>query len=359
MTNIDKNMIINNDIGEEDAKFFDVREDPFELYGFYNGKTEPEFKRMPDDVAKNVNTGVAFSYLFTTGGRVRFSTDSHYFAIYAELPFSEKVSHMPLSSTAGFDLYVDDPESGFSRFCKPFLPPYDLKDSYESKIKFPSRKLRHFTINFPTYSKVKKLYVGLQNDTFVGQGMKYKNEKPVVIYGSSITNGACSSRPGNTYPNVISRRMGLDYINLGFGGSCKAEDDIVEYMATLPMCAFISEYDHNARDVEYLENTHFPMYQKIRKAHPDIPYIMISKVDFDASYKKNLMRRDVIFESYKRARSEGDENVYFVDGSRVFRGHYKDMCTVDGTHPTDLGFAMMADAIGEELVRAFTQKNFL
>ena len=84
---------------------------------------------------------------------------------------------------------------------------------------------------------------------------------------------------------------------------------------------------------------------------------MISRYDFDCAYDENIIRRDVIYDTYRYARQNGDNNVYYIDGASVFRGPYEDMCTVDGTHPNDLGFALLADAIGAELKRAFTQCN--
>ena len=66
-------------------------------------------------------------------------------------------------------------------------------------------------------------------------------------------------------------------------------------------------------------------------------------------------RRQVIMESYRKARELGDENVYLVDGKEFFVGKYADMCTVDGIHPTDLGFSFMADHIGEVLEKILKQ----
>ena len=188
--------------------------------------------------------------------------------------------------------------------------------------------------------------------------MQYRDLPPIVYYGSSITQGGCASRPGNTYQSVLSQRLNIDHINLGFSGNGKGEDSIVEYMASLKMSAFVSDYDHNAPSVEHLRNTHCKMYQKIRAAHPDIPYIMLSRPDFDHAYNDSIRRRDVIYETFRYAHAQGDRNVYFIDGASIFRGKYADMCTVDGCHPTDLGFALMADAIEAELERAMTQHLF-
>ena len=263
---LDPNMIVEPKINESDIRFYDVREAPFEVYGLYNYREEPDFKRLPDELAKAVNIGVASLYLQTAGGRVRFSTDSAYVAIRAIMPHIGHMDHIPLTGSSAFDLFVDDPVSGISRFYRPFRPDYHFKNGYESILKFPNRKLRHFTIHFPTYSNVRTLWIGLQEDASVGEGMKYRDLPPVVYYGSSITQGGCVSRPGNTYQSIISRRLGLDHINLGFSGNGRGEDNIVEYMAGLSMSAFVSDYDHNAPNVEHLRDTHCKMYQKIRES---------------------------------------------------------------------------------------------
>ena len=355
---IDKNFAVETALEEKDIRFWDVRRDPFEVYGLYNYRTEPQFKRLPDEIGKNVNAGVAKLYLNTAGGRVRFSTDSQYVAIHAKMNDIGRMPHMPFSGSSAFDLFIDEPQSGISRFHRPFMPDLKMTDGYEAIVRFPTRRMRYFTIHFPSYSNVIDLFVGLQKDAAVGGGMKYRDVPPVVYYGSSITQGGCSSRPGNIYQNVVSRRLGLDYLNLGFSGNGKAEDLIVDYMAGLSMSAFVSDYDHNAPNAEYLAQTHCKMYQKIRAANPDIPYIMMSRVDFDCNYNENVARRDVIIDTYRYARAQGDRNVYLIDGESVFRGKYVDLCTVDGVHPNDLGFALMADAVEATLTRALTQQLF-
>ncbi len=357
ITKIDKNLEVKEHVDEVGMAFYDVRRDPFDVYGLYNYRNEPEFRRLPDDVAECVSENVKKLARNTAGGRVRFSTDSDVVTIKAVMTSICRLPQSSLVGFGGFDLYVDDPESGVSRFHRAFIPPFHAKEQYEAEVKFGTRKLRYLTINFPPYSSVKDLFVGIKDDTTLGEGAKYKDVPPIVYYGSSITQGGFVSRPGNSYQNMICRRNNIDYINLGFSGSGKAEDAIVEYMADLSMSAFVCDYDHNAPDVEHLKNTHYKMYDRIRDAHPDIPYIILSRPDFDSNYNANIPRRNVIFDTYRRARDEGDVNVYYIDGASIFRGPFEDSCTVDGTHPNDLGFAYMAEAIEAELKRAWTQNN--
>ena len=173
---------------------------------------------------------------------------------------------------------------------------------------------------------------------------------PVVFYGSSITHGACASRPGRAYEAIISRKYDLNYTCLGFSGACKAEKAIVEYMATLQMSAFVSDYDHNAPTHEHLANTHHYLYETIREKHPEIPYFMITRPNFYFN-EDCIGRRDIIMKSYLDARAKGDKNVYFIDGSAFFNGQSASDLTLDMTHPNDEGFCRMADYIGDVIAK--------
>jgi hypothetical protein len=356
ISKIDKNLSIETTLLKDGVAFYDVRRDPFRVYGLYDYKNQPIFRRLPEEVAAATSDGVAHLSKHTAGGRVRFATDSDFICIKAKMNSITLLPHMPTSGTAGFDLFIDSPDGAESRYVRTFMPPWHTKDEgYESRIDLGSKKLRYFTINFPSYSGVDELLVGISEGSTLGEGLPYRSLAPFVYYGSSITQGGCASRSGNIYQNVVCRRTNVDYINLGFSGNGRAEDAIVDYMASLQMSAFISDYDHNSPSREHLSATHYKMYEKIRAAHPDIPYIMLSKCDLDNSYDANLARREVVYESFCRARANGDKNVYYIDGASIFRGPYQNMCTVDSCHPNDLGFALMADAITAELERAFTQ----
>ena len=359
ISKIDKNLAVESVLDKDGIAFYDVKNAPFSVYGLYDYKNTSPFRRLPEDIAEATNEGVATLSRHTAGGRVRFSTDSDFICIKVKMNDVVRFPHMPASGHAGFDLFVDFPEGHESRYVKTFMPPANpTENGYESKIELKSKAKRYFTINFPSYCGVSELLVGISKDAYLGAGLPYKNVAPIIYYGSSITQGGCASRPGNIYQNVVCRRNNIDYLNLGFSGSGKGEDVIVDYMASLEMSAFVSDYDHNAPTVEHLAATHYKMYEKIRAAHPSIPYIMVSKSDVDGDYDNAIARREVIYSSFKKAYASGDRNVYFIDGSSIYRGRYQNMCTVDGCHPNDLGFALIAEAISAELERSFTQNTF-
>ncbi len=182
---------------------------------------------------------------------------------------------------------------------------------------------------------------------------------PIVIYGSSIVHGTAATRPGLVYPSILSRELNADVRNLGFSGNAKGEEVLARWMAEQPMSVFISDYDHNAPDPEHLAATHYPLYRIIREKNPDVPYIMITRPNYwtnTTGEKDVLRRRDVIMRSYLKAREEGDENVYFIDGSSFFSTKECYDLSVDGTHPNDAGFLRMAEVIAA-LIRHIFMKN--
>lgn len=350
---LDKNLAVNTNIDEPDVVFYDVREEPFEVYGLYDYKNGEYFLRMPEEESYKVSTPVHNLSLMSSGGRVRFCTDSEYVAIDAKMSSIYRGSHFAFTGGAGFDLYIDDPEFGTSRYLCTFVPPLNMTDGYTSKFKLGTKKLRYFTINFPTYSRVNSLCVGVQQGSRLEGGMKYRNLDPILYYGSSITQGGCCSRPGNIYQAVVSRRLNVDFVNLGFSGNAKGEREMAEYIAKQPMSVFVCDYDFNAPNAEHLRKTHYAFYKIIRDARPTLPIVLMSKCSVDSSPTGHDERRDVIIDTYRRAREDGDTNIYFIDGTEVYRGPYEDMCTVDRTHPNDLGFALMADTVEAQLRRVF------
>ncbi len=331
-------------------KMHDVNEPVFTLYGLYRNRGETDFKRLPEDVAMSTkNESVQHLYTNTSGIRVRFKTDSKQIVLKCILPSIGGGDNMSFTGSSCFDLYAD------GEYCTVFRPGIDingkdtsserLENGYASGYVFKEKKMRDIVINFPLYNDVEKVFIGLEEDAQLHPGNKYSHNLPVVFYGSSITQGGCASHPGNAYPNMISRKLDTDIINLGFSGGCRAESELANYISNLPMSIFVFDYDHNAPTLEHLEKTHYSFYRTIREKQPDLPIIMISAADH--CFPNYLERREVIRSSYQKALSNGDENVYFIDGGKMYEGIGLDYCVVDTTHPNDLGFWCMANMIGE------------
>ncbi|MBE7051932.1 MAG: hypothetical protein E7395_05115 [Ruminococcaceae bacterium] len=337
ISEVDTNFKINPNVRRDGMKLYDCMQSPFKVYGIF--KEGGRFRRMPEAVAKSVSEGVCYLHTNTAGGRVRFCTDSPYIAISAKMDAPGKMPHFAFTGSIGFDLYADDV------YFKTFVPPMDITDGFDSIIDLGEKKMRDIIINFPLYSNVIDLYIGLDGDAVIGEGKAYVNEKPAVFYGSSITQGGCASRPGTCYQGVVSRRFNMDYINLGFSGNAKGEDEMIDYIKNLYMSLFVLDYDYNAPSPEHLNNTHEKLFKAVRENHKDIPIIIMSRPRFYLTPEEEL-RRSIVETTYKNALASGDKNVYFLDGKKLC-----ELCgnegNVDGCHPTDFGFASMAKAVGD------------
>lgn len=345
----DKNMVAGNN-PTEGTLWYEVNAKDMDLYGTVEDGGCSLTARIPEDVAKNTNDGVYSQRTYAAGVRLRFSTDSSRIAIRAEYGNHHEPTCMSVCGIFGFDLYKCD-DSGTEKFVHTYRPPADF--DHQTLANDPYRTndngITYYTLNFPLFSEVKKLYIGIDDNSVLKRGMEYKNSLPVVFYGSSITHGAAASRPGNTYESFISQKYNMNYTNLGFAGAAKAEETMANFLASLKMSIFVSDYDHNAPTPEYLENTHYNLYKIIRQKNPDIPYVMISKPNFIHNPEVSAKRRDIIKASYERAVANGDKNVYFIDGETLLKGEFEESCTIEGIHPNDIGFLRMSRIIGDKL----------
>lgn len=356
ITQIDENFKLPSLENEADIEWLNAKEEPFDLRGVFYSKKEEKYVRLPLDVAKATSAGVDYLATCTAGGRVRFITNSPYVAIKCVVPRVLPMNHMPLGGSHGFTIY----ENG--NYVAPLFPNMTElvetkgeKYAFQSICHLPVHLLQDMCIYFPLYNGVYELYIGVKKGSTVQTPTPYPLAKPVVFYGSSITQGGCASRAGNDYVSILSRTFRFDYINLGFSGSAKGEQPIADYIASLHPSVFVLDYDHNAPSLEHLRSTHYNMYETFRRENPTAPVIMMSKPDFDSNPESCLKRRAVIFESYLQAKKNKDKNVFFIDGETLFGKDGRDCCTVDRCHPNDLGFYRMAQTIAPVLKKALKQ----
>ena len=331
-------------IEREGLRMYDIKKHPaFRIYGVYHdGEC---YRRLPADIAENTNERVPRLSKNTAGGRVRFITDSPYIVIRADYDHCGVMTHMAATGVGGFDVYIyENGKEYYDSTFRPFLPE-NSKGGYEGARDFPTPGLKTVNINFPLYNPVDDLFIGIKEGSTLLPAPDYKIEKPIVYYGSSITQGGCASRPGLAYEAIVTRRFDINHINLGFAGAARGEDAIVEYIAGLDMGIFVLDYDHNAPTREHLSATHEKMFKRIREAHPTIPILMMSRPKFKKT-ESEAARAEIIKKTYDNARLLGDENVYFIDGSELCPDNDT---TVDDCHPNDYGFKCMADRLIREL----------
>lgn len=344
LSDIDSNFKTDT-IREKKYKFISYEQAPFELNGFAWFHQEHKLCRLPHSLLPLVSEGLQKLSWHCSGGMIRFRTNSNSIALKAKLLSQDDMSHMPRSGISGFDVYVG---SGTEKHYIKTAMPQGKVDTVEAE--FNACGMNEYTINFPLYNGVKELIIGFEPDAEIEAPTRFKHQKPIVFYGSSITQGGCASRPGNSYTAHLGRWLDANIINLGFSGNAKGEKCVAETIATLSMTAFVLDYDHNASSVEDLQATHEQFFKAVREKNPELPVLILSKPD--VPYNSKSLRTDIIRRTYDNAIGSGDKHVYFIDGNTLFGKQNRDACTVDGCHPNDLGFMRIAETIYPHLQEA-------
>ena len=337
-------------IGGQEFMFVNVRSQPFSLEGF-PVPSEEKFLRLPAELEGKINDGAFWNGThYTSGGAVRFRTDSPVIAIRAKLSDSGDPNHMPRAGSAGFDLYMDN-GANFHHMGTAQPGREELDHDLERVLTAVGPgEMRDWILNFPLYGGTTNVELGFRPGSSIEKPTPHKIAKPVLFYGSSITQGGCASRPGNCYSSMLCRAVDAEQINLGFSGCGRGEAAMAEFIASLDLSAFVYDYDHNAPDPDHLRKTHEPFFRIIRAKHPVLPVIFMSKCNIwpelrNEALEQGIERREIIRTTFRNAVNAGDRNVYFIDGETLFGKFCRTACTVDRCHPNDLGFYRMYEHV--------------
>lgn len=358
-TEIDKNFTLKK-VKETDIKWYDAKDGDFSVFGVFYDTEDKAFRRVPKRVAEKVSFAFEFLSTNTSGGTLRFQTDSPYIALKCTASNCGLLGNMSVFSQCGFSLYLNGAFSGVISPVLPeilrnstenIVPKWEESQSGKTDYSFDGilytgkNGICEVEIDFPLYGNVKDLYIGLKDGSKILKPTAYKTTAPVCFYGSSITQGGGASRPGNEYVGLLSKMLNAEVLNLGFSGNCLGEQAVANYISGLKISVFVLDYDYNAPTVEHLKNTHYAFYKTVCSACPNLPIVIMTrpcgkKFDLDRDERKK-----VILATYEKAKADGDENVYFVDGSKAIKESKFLNNTVDGVHPNDVGFLNMAKAL--------------
>jgi hypothetical protein len=183
--------------------------------------------------------------------------------------------------------------------------------------------------------------------------------KPIVFYGTSITQGGCASRPGMCTTAILHRRLNREFINLGFSGNGRMEPEVAELLAELdPLAYFIDCLPNMAADVVAARVE--PFVKILRKAHPDTPIVLAEDRTYDDAFLienkrlRNTESRKALRNAYENLLNNGTRHLYYqiAEGQLGFDGDG----TVDSSHPTDLGFYRQAE-VYQLILQHIIQEN--
>ena len=333
-------------------KAYSIFEKPIKVFGIPNFEKDKKLTRLPDDVIEKIPS-LDFLGRRCPGGRIGFKTNSKTIGVRAKYKTLSPDIGMSIYACQSFHVFDGSKQS--SKFMG-VMPPYNYESLEFERILHRDGVMDDILILLPRNEIIENVEILLDDDAEILPPTEYKYSKPILYYGSSITEGGISCNPANAYNAIISRHLDTDYINLGFSGNAKGEIPMAEFISTLDFSIFVYDYDHNDPTVEHLKNTHEMFFKKIREAHPTVPVVMITRPH--ATYGSDeIARREVVKATYENAVANGDKNVYFIDGELFFKDFKdKELCFIDTIHPNDLGFHKMAEVI-EPIIKGILENE--
>lgn len=297
----------------------------------------------------------------SSGIQMHFVTTSSKLVLQAKVSNTSKLSGMTNVAQRGFDCYVGKDYNSLlfydtTRFT-------ENAESYQYTLfKGLNKEEKLVVINFPLYNVVEELLLYIDDDSLISEPLTDISKlNKFVVYGTSITQGGCASRPGLSYTNILSRRFPCEFINLGFSGNAFGENQYAKIMSEInDVTMFFLSYEANAGTNGKLEETLDDFYSTIRKSHPSTPIVIISRIKylFDDLNPNTLgARREEIRKfqaSFVERKRKLDKHVYYINGSNLLGDKY-DEYTIDSIHPNDLGFMKIADNLEIEINKILRQ----
>jgi hypothetical protein len=210
-----------------------------------------------------------------------------------------------------------------------------------------SPEWRTYRLYLPLFYAVERIELGLPSEVRL-ELVPPPVAKPIVVYGTSIVHGAAASRPGMAWTSILGRRLDWPVINLGFSGSACMEPDVGRIIAELDAALFVIDPLPNMSR-ETVELNAEPFLRPVLAAHPSTPILLVEDRAHAQEWLYPAMRRDregnrAAFRAlYDRLRAGGAASLAYTAGDPLLGGDSE--ATVDGSHPSDLGFVRYADCL--------------
>ena len=316
---------------------------------WHEGLSNP-YDRFPAAAEKTVRTAVWNLSRNSAGQYINFKTNANQIVVRYVVKGAQSMPHMPATGVAGVDLYALD-NKGQWRWAR---GGWKFGDTIEYRFEHLvlSQPEETFRLYLPLYTSVQSLKIGvIEGTTF--QFLPVSNEKPIVAYGTSILHGACASRPGLAWTNILGRKLNAKIINLGFSGNGQLEQPVIDLINGIDARLYILDCMPNLtlRDqfpADEIERRIRKSVSDLQGSHPGIPIVLAEHCcGLDGINMDSLMTSrykaasEIVAEVYMKMKREGIRNIHLLSAKAI---GFDVESTVDGTHPNDIGMMKYADA---------------
>jgi len=318
-------------------------EESFLLEGtfIHDSLKENRYDRLPASYKEIVREPVWDLSKHSSGLSIRFLSNSSVITAKWEVLNNLSMDHMPDTGIKGVDLYFKDNDEW--QYINTGVP-VGFNNEYKL-IENMDNELREYKVFLPLYDGIKNIEIGVDSLSYVKKP-KSNEKKPIVFYGTSITQGACASRPGMAHTNIISRQLDRDVINFGFSGNGRMEEPIANLISDSNPIFYVIECMPNMYPDLVSSNT-IPLIDTIRSKDPNTPIILVdlftsplTALDKNAIKGTNEMN-NAIKTQYDKMINNGYNNIFYLETQSALGDDFEG--TVDAVHFTDLGFIRYSD----------------
>ena len=341
---------------QDNITWHDVTEWGVEGRGWGGQERLRWFDRFPAKAEKTVTKPVWNLSRHSAGMMVRFKSNSN--AIHARWKLLSSrlgMPHMPPSGVSGLDLYARD-DKGKWRWAAATRP--NKQEMQAALLTGIAPGMREYAIYLPLYNGTESLEIGVSKGSRF-ESLAPRSAKPLVFYGTSITHGACASRPGMAHPAILGRRLEIPVVNIGFSGNGKMHKEVGELMVDVDAACYIIDCLPNMNASTVTERC-VPLVNQLRKARPDTPIVLVEDRRFANSWlvpgraKFHDDNHAALRKAYEQLKASGVKHLHYLSGDDLLGDDAEG--TTDASHPNDLGFVRQADAFEPVLRRALGLK---
>jgi hypothetical protein len=347
-------MMSNARANDSDFKWVNAADGTVTVSGLaWFNENAPSFSRLPA-CAKDIIPPIVWQLAQNpSGAAVSFKTDSSSLRIRVNhgAPDMSALSmhHMSMLACAGIDLYQGTAPN--MDFWAASIPTKALEPYVHTYFENLDKKQRHFTLYLPVYATLTSLEIGIDPDASIQSADTFKNKKPIVFYGTSITQSGCASRGSNGFVPIIGRRLNTQVVNLGFSGSGCGEPELAQLITEIDAACYVVDSVANM-NIDIMNQRYEKFITILRTAKPNIPIVLMTRVHFahesfkGSDYANSL--NEVVMKTYKKFVSKGDKNIHLFDTAAIIKPG-RDHPSVDGIHLNDQGFKLIADNLAPTL----------
>lgn len=340
---------------EGNLRWYSIRDLGIEGQGWTD--TAHPFDRLPAKAEGVVRDPVWRLSHHTAGLCARFITDSTSISARWTLRNDNlAMNHMPASGVSGLDLYAKDGDSW--RWVAVGIPKA-IPDTQALMIVGAPGGMREYLLYLPLYNGVESVEIGIDAGASLAKA-EPRTRKPIVVYGTSITQGGCASRPGMVHTAILGRRLGYPVINLGFSGNGEMDSELGDLLAELDPAVYVIDCAPNMQP-ELIAERAYPFIKTLRERKPETPIVLVENIVYqsgwfvDSKKESYVEKNEALKAAYDKLVKEGVKGLSYIPCEDLLGDDSE--ATVDGVHPTDVGFLRMADAFEPTLRKVLSPSS--